>query len=83
MGNYVRLLEEIEAVQATETNIEELKKLGGEGIKKTKTAWDNSSYYIIPGINIVLWVGSWLIKHPSGRLEVKSSQLFHREYEPK
>ena len=83
MGNYVRILEEIEAVQATETNIEELKKLGGEGIKKTKTSWDNSSYYIIPGINIVLWVGSWLIKHPSGRLEVKSSQLFHREYEPK
>ena len=83
MGNYVRILEEVEAVQATETNIEELRKLGGAGIKKTKTAWDNSSYYIIPGINIVLWVGSWLIKHPSGRLEVKSSQLFHREYEPK
>ena len=79
MGNYVRILEEVEAVQATETNIEELKKLGGEGI----TAWDNSSYYIIPGINIALWVGSFLIKHPSGRLEVKSSKLFHREYEPK
>lgn len=83
MGNYVRILQEVEAVQATENNIEELKKLGGEGIKKVQTAWDNSSYYIIPGINIVLWVGSWLIKHPSGRLEVKSSQLFHREYEPK
>lgn len=83
MGNYVRILEEVEAVQATETNIEELKKLGGAGITKTTTSWDKSSYYIIPGINIVLWVGSWLIKHPSGRLEVKSSQLFHREYEPK
>lgn len=83
MGNYVRILEEVEAVQATETNIEELKKLGGAGITKTKTSLDKSSYYIIPGINIVLWVGSWLIKHPSGRLEVKSSQLFHREYEPK
>ena len=83
MGNYVRILEEVEAVQATETNLEELKKLGGAGVKKVQTAWDKSIYYTIPGINIVLWVGSWLIKHPSGRLEVKSSQLFHREYEPK
>ena len=83
MGNYVRILEEVEAVQATESNIEELKKLGGAGIRKIQAAWDKSSYYTIPGVNIVLWVGSWLIKHPSGMLEVKSSQLFHREYEPK
>lgn len=83
MGKYVRILEEVEAVQATETNIKELRGLGGVGVNKVQTAWDKSSYYIIPGINIVLWVGSWLIKHPSGRLEVKSSQLFHREYEPK
>ena len=83
MGNYVRILEEVEAVQATETNLEELEKLGGAGIKKFQTPWDKSSYYTIHGINIVLWVGSCLIKHPSGRLEVKSSQLFHREYEPK
>lgn len=83
MGNYVRILEEVEAVQATETNIEELKKLGGEGIKRVRASYDTSSYYTVPGVNIVLWVGSWLIKHPSGRLEVKSSQLFHREYEPK
>lgn len=33
MGNYVRILEEVEAVQATETNIEELRRLGG-AVKK-------------------------------------------------
>ena len=80
MGNYVRILEEVEAVQATETNIEELRKLGGLGVKKVIPDRHSASYYTIPGINIVLWVGSWLIKHPSGMLEVKSSQLFHRDY---
>ena len=83
MGNYVRILEEVEAVQATETNIEELRKLGGLGVKKVIPDRNSASYYTIPGVNIVLWVGSWLIKHPSGMLEIKSSQLFHREYEPK
>ena len=82
MGRYVRILEEVEAVQATESNIEELRKLGG-AVKKVKPYENQPGYYTVPGVNIVLWVGSWLIKHPSGRLEVKSSQLFHREYEPK
>lgn len=82
MGNYVRILEEVEAVQASETNIEELRRLGG-AVKKVKPNENQPGYYTVPGVNIVLWVGSWLIKHPSGRLEVKSSQLFHREYEPK
>ena len=82
MGRYVRILEEVEAVQATESNIEELRELGG-AVKKVKPHENQPGYYTIPGVNIVLWVGSWLIKHPSGRLEVKSSQLFHREYEPK
>ena len=78
---YCRVLEEVEAVQATETNLNELRSLAGEKIEKN--AQRPTSYYTIPGINVVLWVGSWLIKHPCGRLEVKSSQLFHREYEPK
>jgi hypothetical protein len=82
MGRYARILEEVEAVQATENNIEELRKLGG-AVKKVKQKDNHPGYYTVPGVNIVLWVGSWLIKHPSGRLEVKSSQLFHREYEPK
>ena len=82
MGNYVRILEEVEAVQATETNMEDLRRLVG-AVKKVKPNENQPGYYTVPGVNIVLWVGSWLIKHPSGRLEVKSSQLFHREYEPK
>lgn len=80
---YCRVLEEVEAVQATETNLSELRSLAGDVKKIEKNEERPISYYTIPGINIVLWVGSWLIKHPSGRLEVKSSQLFHREYEPK
>lgn len=80
---YCRVLEEVEAVQATETNLSELRSLAGDVKKIEKNAERPTIYYAIPGINIVLWVGSWLIKHPSGRLEVKSSQLFHREYEPK
>ena len=82
MGHYVRILEEVEAVQATESKIKELRKLGG-AVKKVNPNLKQPGYYTVPGVNIVLWVGSWLIKHPSGRLEVKSSQLFHREYEPK
>ena len=82
---YCRVLEEVEveAVQATETNLSELRSLSGDVKKIEKNAERPTSYYTISGVNIVLWVGSWLIKHPSGRLEVKSSQLFHREYEPK
>ena len=34
MGNYVRILEEVEAVRATEDNIEELRKLSTKVIKK-------------------------------------------------
>ena len=80
---YCRVLEEVEAVQATERNLSELRSLAGDVKKIEKNSERPTSYYTIPGVNIVLWVGSWLIKHPSGRLEVKSSQLFHREYEPK
>lgn len=80
---YCRILEEVEAVQATEHNLKELRDFAGDVKKVERDSPSLTSYYTVPGINIVLWVGSWLIKHPSGRLEVKSSQLFHREYEPK
>lgn len=80
---YCRVIEEVEAVQATETNLNELRNLAGDVKKIEKNAERPTSYYTIPGMNFVLWVGCWLIKHPSGRLEFKSNQLFHREYEPK
>lgn len=80
---YCRVLEEVEAVQATESNLEELRKFAGDVRKVERGEIRPVSYYTVPGVNIVLWVGSWLIKHPSGRLEIKSSQMFHREYESK
>lgn len=80
---YCRILEEVEAVQATENNLSELRNFAGDVNKVEKGNGRMTSYYTIPGVNVVLWIGRWLIKHPSGRLEVKSSQLFHREYEPK
>lgn len=80
---YVRILQEVEAIQATEDNLKELREMAGDVRKVKGREPDAPSYYTIPGINVVLWVGSWLIKYPNGRLEIKSSQLFHREYEPK
>ena len=82
MGKYVRILNEVEAVRATETNIEELKKIAS-GVKKVTPECYSSSYYRIVGLPIVLWVGQWLLKHPSGRLEIKSDWEFRNEYEPK
>lgn len=80
---YVRILEEVEAIQAKENNLEELRQFAGD-IKKVEGEKSYyNCYYIIPGLSVVLWQGSWLIKHGNGRLEVKSSQLFHREFEPK
>lgn len=82
MGKYVRILNEVEAVRATETNIEKLKKIAS-GVKKVTPECYSSSYYRIVGLPIVLWVGQWLLKHPSGRLEIKSDWEFRNEYEPK
>ena len=82
MGNYVRILEEVEAVRATETNIEELRKLAGD-VRKIEPYPENYSYYEVPGLMEALWVGYWLIKHKSGRLEAKSNKLFLMEYEQK
>lgn len=83
---YCRILEEVEAVQATIHNLEELRIFAGD-VKKVPHISESmlriTCYYIIPGVDEVLWAGDFLIKHPSGRLEVKSRQLFHREYEPK
>lgn len=82
MGNYVRILEEVEAVRATETNIEELRKLSSDVQRITPTI-GKPSYYIARGLNEVVWVGDWLIRHKAGRLEVKSNNIFLMEYEPK
>lgn len=82
MGNYVRILEEVEAVRATEDNLEEIKKLAG-GVKKFKSFSNMPGYYMIHGVVETLCIGDWLIKHKSGRLEVKSNKIFLMEYEPK
>lgn len=82
MGNYVRILEEVEAVRATETNIEELRKLSSDVQRITPTI-GKPSYYIVRGLNEVVWVGDWLITHKDGRLEVKSNNIFLMEYESK
>ena len=81
MDNYVRILEEVEAVKATETNIKDLEAIAGR-VQKIHPS-SNTSYYIVQGVSQVLWVGDWLIKHKSGRMEVKSDKLFHQEYESK
>lgn len=83
MGNYVRILEEVEAVRATEDNLEEIKKLAGKEVEKRKLYPKLPGYYIIPGVLEALCVGQWLIKHESGRLEVKINKIFQMEYEPK
>ena len=82
MPKYVKTLEEVEAVQAKENNIEELRKIA-PGIQQFKKKGTSATFYTIPGFIPCIWAGSWLIKHESGRLEVKGSQLFFREYEPK
>lgn len=80
---YCKILEEVEAIQATEDNLLELRDFAGDVIKVEKGDGRPTGYYMVPGHVVVLWVGSWLIKHNNGRLEIKSSQSFHREYEPK
>jgi hypothetical protein len=80
---FCRRLEEVEAVQAKANNLEELRKFAGAVQRVEGRTKQAPGYYTVPGLNTVLWDGSWLVKHPNGRLEIKSSQLFHREYEPK
>lgn len=80
MGNYVRILEEVEAVRATEDNLEEIQNLVGKPVWKCP---DTPSYYLIYGVTEALIKGDWIIKHNSGRLEVKSNKMFLKEYEPK
>lgn len=83
MGKYCRILEEVEAVQAKENNLSELRAFAGDVRRIEGKEPSYPCYYIIPGVSIVLWQGSWLIKHNNGRLEIKSSQQFRQEYEPK
>lgn len=80
---YVRILHEVEAMQATEENLQVLRDFAGDVRRIGCSSEALPCYYTIPGVDVVLWAGDWLIKHPNGRLEVKSNQLFHQEYEPK
>lgn len=82
---YVRILHEVEAVQATWGNLKELRAFAGDVKRTTTEVCQNvpTCYYTIPGVDVVLWAGDYLIKHPNGRLEVKKRQLFNQEYEPK
>ena len=80
---YCKILEEVEAIQATEDNLLELRDFAGDVTKVEKGDGRPTGYYMVPDLVVVLWVGSWLVKHNNGRLEIKSSQSFHREYEPK
>ena len=82
MGNYVRILEEVEAIRATEDNLEEIKKLAG-GAEKIKSFSNMPGYYMIHGVGEILCIRDWLIKHKSGRIEVLSNKRFLMEYEPK
>lgn len=83
---YVRILHEVEAIQATTNNLNELRAFAGD-VRRTPTKLGGkyriTCYYTIPGVDVVLWAGDYLIKHPNGRLEVKDSRLFNQEYEPK
>lgn len=80
---YVRILHEVEAVQAKEYNLDELRAFAGDVKRIGCASEDLPCYYTIPGVDVVLWIGDYLIKHPNGRLEVKRNQLFNQEYEPK
>ena len=80
MGNYVRILEEVEAVRAAEDNLEEIQNLVGKPVWQ----WpEKPHYYLIYGVMDILNIGDWIIKHKSGRLEFKSNKMFLMEYEPK
>lgn len=84
MGKYCRILEEVEAVQAKDYNLDELKNFSRKDVKGIcRTSEELPVYYIIPGIDSVLWIGDWLIRHENGRLEIKKNNIFHQEYEPK
>lgn len=84
MGKYCRILEEVEAVQAKKDNLDELKSFTEKDVKGIFCASEELPvYYIIPGIDSVLWYGDWLIRHENGRLEIKKNNIFQQEYEPK
>lgn len=79
MGKYVRILEEVTAVEAKSDNLEEIKSLAGEA----KRVHDQCGTYYDVGILNVVWKGDWLIKHQDGRLEVMEDTEFRKMYEPK
>lgn len=81
MKKYCRILEEVEAIQATDSNLEELRDFAGD-VKKVIID-KRTCCYTIPGVYAALWPGEWLIKHHSGRLEINDNDEFSRDYELK
>lgn len=79
MGKYVRILEEVTAVQAKSDNLEEIKSLAG----KAQRVHDQCGTYYDVGLLSVVWKGDWLVMHQDGSLEVMEESEFKKIYEPK
>lgn len=77
---YVRILQEVEAIQAKKSNLEELRAFAGD--VKIIDFCACKKCYDVPGVANYLFIGDWLIKH-NGQMEVMSNQEFKKEYEPK
>lgn len=84
MTKYCRRLLEVEAIQATKDNLEELRKFSKADVRRVELTYGKVfCYYQIPGLFRVIYKGQWLIKRPDGYLEVMTNSEFKREYEPK
>lgn len=79
MGKFVRILEEVTAVQAKSDNLEEIKSLAG----KAQRVHDQCGTFYDVGLLSVVWKGDWLVKHQDGRLGVMTDERFKSMYEPK
>ena len=79
MGKYVRILEEVTAVQAKSDNLEEIKSLAG----RAQRVHDQCGTFYYVGLLSVVWKGDWLVKHEDGELGVMTDESFRAMYEPK
>lgn len=82
MGKYVRKLEEVEAVRATETNWEELKEFAGVRVNYYHHTLGKPFYYV-EGHGRMLVVGYYMVKHEDGRVQIMTEEEFDDMYEPK
>lgn len=79
MGKYVRIPEEVTAVQAKSDNLEEIKSLA----EKAQRVHDQFGTFYDVGLLSVVWKGDWLVKHEDGRLGVMTNESFRSMYELK